>query len=87
MRLHVHVQPRASRNAVLGWQEGALKVALTAPPVEGAANAALVELLAEALGLKKRAITVTAGLASRHKTIEINAVNEAALQERLSAWT
>lgn len=87
MRLHVHVQPRASRNAVLGWKEGALKVALTAPPVEGAANAALVELLAEALGLKKRAITVTAGLASRHKTIEINAVNEAALQERLSAWT
>ena len=87
MRLHVHVQPRASRNAVLGWKKGALKVALTAPPVEGAANAALVELLAEALGLKKRAITVTAGLASRHKTIEINAVNEAALQERLSAWT
>lgn len=77
MKLDVHVQPRASRNAVLGWKEGALKVALTAPPVEGAANAALVDLLAEAFGLKRRQISVVGGRQSRHKTIEISGVDDA----------
>lgn len=87
MKIAVHVQPRASRNAVVGWKDGSLKVALTAPPVDGAANAALVELLAEALGLKKREIAVTAGLASRRKTVEITPADEAALKERLARWT
>ena len=87
MRISVHVQPRASRNAVVGWKDGALKVALTAPPVDGAANAALVELLAAELGLKKREIAVVAGTASRRKTVELNAADEAALQERLNRWT
>ena len=79
MKIDVHVQPRASRNAVLGWKEGALKVALTAPPVEGAANAALVDFLAEALGLKRRQISVVAGLQSRHKTIELTGIDDATL--------
>ena len=70
MKIDVHVQPRASRNAVLGWKDGALRVALTAPPVEGAANAALIEVLADALGLKKREIAVVAGQASRRKIID-----------------
>lgn len=87
MRIQVHVQPRASRNAVVGWKDGSLKVALTAPPVDGAANQALVELLAEALGLKKREIAVTAGLASRRKTVELTPADEAALKERLDRWT
>lgn len=83
----MQVQPRASRNAVIGWKDGALKVALTAPPVEGAANAALVALLAEALGLKKRQIAVVAGQASRRKIVAVDAVDEAALKERLSQWS
>lgn len=87
MKIDVHVQPRASRNAVLGWKEGALKVALTAPPVEGAANAALIELLADALHLKKREIAVVNGLASRRKTVELTVADEAALKERLAQWT
>jgi len=77
MKIDIHVQPRASRNAVLGWKEGALKVALTAPPVEGAANAALVDYLAEAFGIKRRQISVVGGLQSRRKTIEISGVNDA----------
>lgn len=86
MKIDVHVQPRASRDAVLGWKAGALKVALCAPPVEGAANAALVGLLAGALGLKKREIAVVAGQASRRKIVEIHAADEAALKERLERW-
>lgn len=87
MRIDVHVQPRASRNAVVGWKDGSLKVALTAPPVDGAANAALVELLADELGLKKRDIAVVAGQASRRKIVELDAADEAALKERLKQWT
>jgi uncharacterized protein (TIGR00251 family) len=77
MKIAVHVQPRASRNAVLGWKEGALKVALTAPPVEGAANEALVLLLAEAFGLKRRQVGVVAGLQSRRKTVELSGIDAA----------
>jgi len=77
--MDVHVQPRASRNAVLGWTEMGLKVALTAPPVEGAANAALVELLAQAYGLKRRQVRVVAGEASRRKVVEITGADEGLL--------
>jgi uncharacterized protein (TIGR00251 family) len=72
---------------VIGWREGALKVALTAPPVDGAANEALLAFLAEALGLKKREIAIVAGLASRRKVIELTVADEAALKERLARWT
>jgi uncharacterized protein (TIGR00251 family) len=73
VKLDVHVQPKASRNAIVGMVNGALKVALTAPPVDGAANEALIEFLAEAWGLKRRQIRVVAGERSRHKVIETDA--------------
>lgn len=75
--LAVRVSPRASRDAILGVHDGALKVALTAPPVEGAANAALVALLAKSLGVAKRAVTITSGETSRHKRVEIEGVGAA----------
>jgi uncharacterized protein (TIGR00251 family) len=87
VRIDVHVQPRASRNAVIGWRDGSLRVALTAPPVEGAANAALIELLAESLGLKRRQVSVVGGQTSRKKVVELDAADEAALRERLKSWT
>ena len=52
----VRVAPRASRNRVVGVQDGALKVALTAPPVDGAANEALKKLLAKSLGVSKSSV-------------------------------
>jgi len=73
-RFGVRVSPRASRDAILGVHDGALKVALTAPPVEGAANAALIALLAKALGVAKRAVTIVSGEASRQKRVEIEGV-------------
>lgn len=69
----VRVAPRASRTAILGTigdgDEAALKVALQAPPVEGRANAALVEFLAKLLGTSRSAIAITGGEHARNKTI------------------
>ncbi|WP_328819963.1 DUF167 domain-containing protein [Permianibacter fluminis] len=82
MKLAIHVQPRASRNAIVGWHGDALKVALTAPPVEGAANAALIAFLAEAFGLKRSQVSLVRGDSSRHKLVEL-AADEAAINARL----
>jgi uncharacterized protein (TIGR00251 family) len=67
----VRVIPRASRNEIAGVQGGALKVRLTAPPVEGAANAALIEFLASRLGVRKRAVSIVGGQASRSKKVRV----------------
>jgi uncharacterized protein (TIGR00251 family) len=67
--LDVVVAPRASKERVLGAHDGSLKVALTAPPVDGAANAALAAFLAEGLGLPKSAVTLVRGRTSRRKTV------------------
>jgi uncharacterized protein (TIGR00251 family) len=81
----VHVQPRASRSEVVGLHGEALKVRLHAPPVDGAANEALVQLLADQLGVPRRAVRIVAGGTSRAKTVEIEGTTEAvvrALAER-----
>ena len=73
MIVHVRVIPGAKKTFIK--EEGnVLKVYLTAPPVEGKANYALVELLAEHYGVRKGQITIIKGLQSRHKTININQI-------------
>ena len=74
MRLDVYVQPRASRTEVVGTHDGALKIRLAAPPVDGAANAALVEFIARRLGVAKGAVRVVNGQANRRKVVEIDDV-------------
>jgi uncharacterized protein (TIGR00251 family) len=68
------VQPRASRTEVAGIMEGALRVRLQAPPVEGAANDALVDFLADCLGVPRRAVRIVAGTSSRLKTVEVEGI-------------
>lgn len=80
VRFAVRVQPRASRSAIEGVQGDALRVRLSAPPVDGAANEALVELLAKALGVTKRAVRVVTGAASRSKVIEVEGIGSAAVR-------
>jgi uncharacterized protein len=80
IRVRVHVQPRASRSEVVGMHGAALKVRLHAAPVDGAANDALVALLAERLGLPKRAVRIVAGATARGKTVEIDGTTEAAVR-------
>lgn len=74
-RLVVRVVPRSRRNCI-EWENGneMLKVRLTAPPVDGAANEALIALLADALHLPRRSITITRGAASRQKVVEVEGV-------------
>ena len=67
----VRVAPRASREAIAGVHDGALKVSLTAPPVEGEANAALTKLLAKRLGVAKRDVEIVRGGSSRDKTVRV----------------
>ncbi|MFN2565794.1 MAG: DUF167 domain-containing protein [Gemmatimonadaceae bacterium] len=73
-RVTVRVQPRASRSEVVGLHGDALRVRLTAPPVAGAANAALVELIAAALGVPRRSVRIVAGARSRGKVVEVDGV-------------
>jgi uncharacterized protein (TIGR00251 family) len=83
MRLSVLVQPRASRNAIVGWHGEALKVALCAPPVDGEANAALLAFLAQALGLKKAQVRLVQGHSSRRKGVDLD-LDEAAFRAALA---
>lgn len=72
--LSVRAQPGARRNAVVGEQAGALKVAVTAPPDQGRANKALAETLAGVLGLKKSQVELVAGPTSRDKKFLLRGV-------------
>jgi uncharacterized protein (TIGR00251 family) len=76
VRLSVRVQPRASSNGVSGVHGEALKVRLTAPPVDGEANAALIEFLAATFGIPQRFVTLVAGASSRMKVVELEGVTE-----------
>ncbi len=69
--LSVRVQPKASRNAIQGLHGGALKLSLTAPPVEGAANKACIAFVAKKLGLAKSAVEIVSGQTSRNKRLLI----------------
>ena len=80
IRVGVHVQPRASRSEIVGVHGAALKVRLQAPPVDGAANEALVRLLADRLGVSWRSVRVVAGATSRAKTVEIEGTTEHAVR-------
>lgn len=70
-RLDLRVVPRSPRNAIDGTRDGRLIVRVTAPPVDSAANEAVIALLAEMYGVAKSSIRIVAGARSRNKTIEI----------------
>ena len=80
----VLVQPRASRARVGPVHGDRLKVAVTAPPVDGEANAAVVELLARSLGVSRSSVEVVAGASSRRKTIRVAGVDAARLHALLT---
>jgi uncharacterized protein (TIGR00251 family) len=82
--IDVRVIPRAGRSAIAGTRDGALLVRLTAPPVEGAANAELIEVLATALGVAKRAVTLASGERSRQKRIRVAGISVSEVVSRLS---
>ena len=84
-RFEVRVQPRASKNEIAGIREGVLRIRLQAPPVEGAANEALVRFLANELGISPRQVRIISGLGSRNKVVEVDIVASPALDRLLSS--
>jgi uncharacterized protein (TIGR00251 family) len=82
MRINVRVIPRSSKN-LIEWEKGGLKVRLTAPPIDGAANDALIALLAQCLGLHKRNIQIVHGTTGRHKIVEITGMPAEAIEKKI----
>jgi uncharacterized protein (TIGR00251 family) len=80
----VKVQPRAHKNAVTGTMGDALKLALTAPPVEGRANQAVIEFFAELFEIPRSSVTIASGETSRNKVVRIASLGRAAVEQRLA---
>jgi uncharacterized protein (TIGR00251 family) len=74
VRLEVYIQPRASKTELAGRHDGVIKIRIAAPPVENAANRALIDFIAQHLGIAKRSVRVVSGGASRRKVLEIDGV-------------
>lgn len=85
LRISVRVQPRASCDRIRGVIGDAVKIQLTAPPVEGAANAALIAFLADVLDVARGRIRVVTGEHSRSKIVDVESEDPAALEARLEA--
>jgi uncharacterized protein (TIGR00251 family) len=87
LRFTVQAKPRAKRTAILGVrsEDRVLEVALAAPPVDGAANAALIEALAKALRLPKSQVRIARGDSARRKLVAVSGIAESDLRARLEA--
>src|SRR5207302_1361629 len=83
--LAVRAQPNAKKNAIIGEHAGALKVAVTAPPEDGRANAALTEVLRDWLGLKRSQVELASGATNRNKTFLIRSVTVDQLTQMIQA--
>ena len=83
----VRVVPRAKKNEIVGVEGGVLRVRITAPPVRGKANEALVELLAQGLGVRKRQVEIRRGQRARNKTVRVRGLSEKEARKRLGNLT
>ena len=84
-RVAVRLQPKASANAITGEREGAIVVKVTAPPVDGRANAALIKLVAKRLGVAKSKMKIAHGETNRDKVLEIDGIDSDDAMTRLKA--
>lgn len=82
--LQVRLQPRASANAIAGVQDGVVRVRVAAPPVDGAANEALVGLLAKALSVGRGRVSIVRGRTSRNKLVRVDGLTEEEALARLA---
>ncbi len=83
----VRVHPRARKNAITGVMGDALKLALTAPPVDGKANQAVVEFFADLFQIPRSSVTIASGASSRNKVVRIMGVTAEQVRWRLAAAT
>ena len=80
----VQVQPCASHSKVTGIKNGAIRLRLTSPPVDGAANAHCIDLFAALFGVRKRDVTILTGETSRQKVVKVAGITPQLLQERVA---
>ncbi len=81
--LKLHVTPRSSKNEIIGWRDDVLCVKITAPPVEGAANSAIVKFIADALGVRKSQVELVSGEKSREKSLKVDGLTMIDIRERV----
>lgn len=74
--LSVRIQPRASKNEIIAMEDGGLKIRLTAPPVDGAANEALIRFLTATFSVSKSQVEIVSGHTSRDKIVRINGIGQ-----------
>jgi uncharacterized protein (TIGR00251 family) len=84
VRIEVYIQPRASKTELAGTHGGLIKIRIAAPPVENAANLALIGFIAQHLGIAKRCVRVVSGAASRRKILEIDGLSTEAILATLA---
>lgn len=82
-RFEAYVQPRASRTEIAGTHAGAIKIRVAAPPVEDAANRALIEFIAQLLGVAKRSVRIVSGASHRRKVLEVDGITTELLTAKL----
>ena len=81
--IKVRVQPKSSRNQVDGFQDGALRVRVTAAPTESQANAAVIAILAKTLGVSKSRLEIIRGYSSRDKVVSVDTLTEQEVQRKI----
>lgn len=84
LEVPLHVQPRARRTQIAGIHDGALRVKVSAPPVDDAANRAILDYFSKLLGLPKSRLQIIAGEKSRNKVLRIDGMNHSDFQERIA---
>ena len=82
--LNLYVQPKSSRTRITGLHDGAIKLSITAPPVEGKANTQVTTLIAKLFKIPKSAVTLLSGHQGRHKRIGITGINQDQIQQILT---
>jgi uncharacterized protein (TIGR00251 family) len=84
IRFSAVIQPKSSQNEVSGIHNNSLKIRLTSPPVDGAANKSCIKFLAKWLGVSPSRVRIIAGLSNKNKTIEIDGIDESAFRDKLT---
>jgi uncharacterized protein (TIGR00251 family) len=85
VRLRVRLTPRSSADALIGWNEGLLRARVTAPPIDGRANAALTNLIARSLGVPRSSVGIVGGATARDKTVAVAGLTYDEAAARLQA--
>lgn len=86
VRLHLLIQPGARKSEIVGEHAGKLKIKINAPPVDGEANEAVVEFIAELFGVAKKNVSLVRGQTSKNKVLEISGVSLASAQQVISSY-